>query len=124
MARNHLSFHCVGVFPTGSIIGQDCFLVASDSAAQDVSQDDRFKYIDDLEILELVLLSGILGDYDGISHVPSDLPLNHTFLPGSSTLTQQNLDKIARWTSHNKMLLNPNKSSYMVFTRSKEQFVT
>ena len=113
-----------GGFPAGSVIGQDCYLVASDSSAQDVSEDDRFKYIDDLEILELVLLSGILEDYDGVSCVPSDLPLDHKFLPGNSTLTQVNLDNIARWTSQNKMLLNPNKCSYMVFSRSKEQFVT
>ena len=83
-----------------------------------------FKYIDDLEILELVLLTGILEDYDGVSHVPSDLPLDHQFLPGSSTLTQTNLDNIAKWTFDNKMLLNPDKCSYMLFSRSKEQFIT
>lgn len=113
-----------GGFPAGSVIGQDCFLVASDSAAQDVNEEDRFKYIDDLEILELVLLSGILEDYNEIAHVPSDIPLGHKFLPGSSTNTQSNLDNIARWTTDNQMLLNPSKSSYMLFTRSKEQFVT
>ena len=113
-----------GGFSAGSVIGQDCYLVASDSSVQDVNEDDRFKYIDDLEILELVLLSGILEDYDGVSYVPSDLPLDHIFLPGTSTLTQVNLDKIARWTSDYKMLLNPNKCSYMVFSRSNEQFVT
>ena len=102
-----------GGFPAGSVIGQDCYLVASDSSAQDVSEDDRFKYIDDLEILELVLLTGILEDYDGVSYVPSDLPLDHQFLPGSSTLTQTNLDNIAKWTFDNKMLLNPDKCSYM-----------
>ena len=130
MAITQVSFHCVGYvcmyvylvsstgFPAGSVIGQDCYLVASDSSAQDVNQDDRFKCIDDLEILELVLLSGILEDYDGVSYVPSDLPLDHQFLPGSSTLTQINPDKIARWTSDNKMLLNPNKSSYMVYHSS------
>ena len=113
-----------GGFPAGSVIGQDCYLVASDSSAQDVSEDDRFKYIDDLEILELVLLTGILEDYDGVSYVPSDLPLDHQFLPGSSTLTQTNLDNIAKWTFDNKMLLNPDKCSYMLFSRSKEQFIT
>ena len=92
--------------------------MASDSSAQDVNEDDRFKYIDDLEILELVLLSGILEDNDGVSYVPSDLPLDHKFLPGTSTLTQVNLDKIARWTFDNKMLRNPNKCSYMVFSRN------
>ena len=96
-----------GGFPAGSVNGQDCYLVASDTAANDVIEDDRFKYIDDLEILELVMLSGILEDYNTQAHVPSDIPLDHKFLPGSSTTTQINLDNIARWTTNNQMLLNP-----------------
>ena len=57
-----------GGFPAGSVIGQDCYLVASNDAAQEVDIDDRFRYIDDLEILELLMLSGILQEYD-IIHV-------------------------------------------------------
>ena len=98
-----------GGFPAGSVIGQDCYLVASNSSADDVSEDDRFKYIDDLEILELVLLSGILEHFDTLASVPSYLPFDHKFLPGTLTQTQSNLDSIARWTSNNKMLLNPAK---------------
>ena len=113
-----------GGFPAGSIIGQDCFLVASNEAAEEVNTDDRFKYIDDLEILELVLLSGILQDYDVYSHVPSDIPLDHKYLPGNPTKTQSNLDSIALWTDQNQMKLNPSKCSYMVFSRMEEQFVT
>ena len=113
-----------GGFPAGSVIGQDCYLVASNDAADEVSRDDRFRYIDDLEILELVMLSGILQEYDVYSHVPSDIPLDYTFLPGSTTKTQSNLDTISRWTNSNQMKLNPQKCSYMVFSRSREQFVT
>ena len=90
-----------GGFPAGSVIGQDCFLVASNDAAQEVNIEDRFKYIDDLEILELVLLSGILQDYDVESHVPSDIPLDHKYLEASTTQTQANLNSIALWTDHN-----------------------
>ena len=88
--------------------------VASDTAAQDVSVEDRFKYIDDLEILELLMLSGILEDYNTLEHVPSDIPLDHKFLPGAATNTQSSLDNIARWTTDNQMLLNPSKCSYML----------
>ena len=35
--------------------------------------EDRFKYIDDLEIAELIGLAGILVDYDVLSQVPSDI---------------------------------------------------
>ena len=70
------------------------------------------------------MLSGILEDYNTLEHVPSDIPLDHKFLPGAATNTQSSLDNIARWTTDNQMLLNPSKCSYMLFTRSKEQFVT
>ena len=113
-----------GGFPAGSVIGQDCYLVASNNAAEEVNIEDRFCYIDDLEILELVMLSGILQEYDGHSYVPSDLPFDYKYLLGSSTVTQTNLDNISRWTTSNNMKLNPQKCSYMQFSRSKEQFVT
>jgi hypothetical protein len=113
-----------GGFPAGSVIGQDCYLVASNNAAEEVNIEDRFRYIDDLEILELVMLSGILQEYDGHSYVPSDLPFDYKYLLGSSTVTQTNLDSISRWTTSNNMKLNPQKCSYMQFSRSKEQFVT
>ena len=113
-----------GGFPAGSVIGQDCYLVASNEAAQEVDIYNRFRYIDDLEILELILLSGILQDYDVYSQVPSDIPLDYKYLPGNTTQTQSNLDNIALWTDHNQMKLNPSKSSYMLFSRSQEQFVT
>ena len=38
-----------------------------------VSADDRFKFIDDLSVLTLISLSGLLVEYDIHSHVPSDI---------------------------------------------------
>ena len=73
-----------GGFPQGSLIGQDCYLCASQDAADHICQDDRFRYIDDLEILELIILTGILIDYDVYSHVPSDVSVDHKFLPPNS----------------------------------------
>ena len=44
----------IGGFPQGSLIGQDCYLGASHNAADHVCTEDHFRYIDDLEILELI----------------------------------------------------------------------
>ena len=63
-------------------------------------------------------------EYVGHIYVPSDLPLDNKYLPESSTVTQTNLDSISRWTISNNMKLNPQKCSYMQFSRSKEEFVT
>jgi hypothetical protein len=113
-----------GGFPQGSLIGQDCYLASSHDAADHVDPDDRFRYIDDLQILEMIILSGILSDYNVHTHVPSDIPLDHRFLQGSSTRTQANLDQIAQWTDQNDMELNTAKCNYILFSRSKEDFVT
>ena len=114
----------IGGFPQGSLIGQDCYLCSSNDAADHICEDDRFRYIDDLEILELIMMTGILIDYDVISHVPSDVPVDSQFLPASSFQTQTNLDLLATWTESNKMHLNTAKCNYVIFTRSQEQFVT
>jgi hypothetical protein len=113
-----------GGFPQGSKIGQDCFLSASNDSADHVPEEDRFKYIDDLQLLELIMLTGLLKDYDTYMHIPSDVPLDHKFLQGSDTLMQSYLDQIAVWTSQNLIKLNPEKSNYLLFSRAKESFVT
>ena len=65
-----------GRFPAGSVIGQDIYFVALNDASDQVSRDDRFCCIDDLKILELFKISGILQEYYAQSHIPSDIPLN------------------------------------------------
>ena len=114
----------VGGFPQGSLIGQDAYLVASDDCADIVNQEDKYRYVDDLEILELVRLTGILIDYDTQSHVSSDIGPHQQFLPPDSFQTQSYLNSISDLTDTSLMKLNPSKSSYMVFTRSQEVFAT
>ena len=106
------------------MIGQDCYLCASQDAADHVCQNYRFRYIDDLEILELIILTGILIDYDVYSHVPSDVSVDHKFLPPNSFKIQGNLDQLAHWTNTNKMKQNPEKCNYSIFSRAQENFVT
>ena len=114
----------VGGFPQGSLIGQDAYLVTSDDCADHIQQEDKFRYIDDLEILELIHLTGILREYDIQSHVPSDIGPHQKYLPSESYKTQSNLQTISDWTTTNLMKLNPTKSSYMVFSRTQEVFAT
>ena len=114
----------IGGFPQGSLIGQDAYIVSSDDCADMVNEDDRFRYIDDLEILELISLTGILQDYDIWSHVPSDISVDQQFLSATHLNTQTNLNKIAHWTDQNIMQINSKKSNFMLFSRSKENFTT
>ena len=113
-----------GGFPQGSLIGQDAYLVTSDDCADNIEVEDKYRYIDDLEILELIRLTGILVDFDVHSNVPSDIGTHQQYLPPDTYSMQQNLDHISTWTNTNLMKLNSSKSNYMIFSRSQEEFAT
>ena len=114
----------IGGFPEGSLIGQDAYVAASNDCADSTDQDDRFRYIDDLEISYLVSLAGILYEYDVWSHVPSDIGIDQKFLHPQYTRVQGHLNFVENWTKNNLMKINSSKSNYMVFSRSKENFTT
>ena len=53
------------------------YLVQSNDSADCVSEEDRFKYIDDLTILELVALTDALIELDCHQSVPSNIATCH-----------------------------------------------
>ena len=68
-----------------------------------------YKFCDDLSILELVAIGGMLTDYDIKQHVPSDIGTDQKYLNPDLLQTQDNLNRIARWTDSNLMKLNEKK---------------
>ena len=117
-------FTLVGGGPQGSWTGQESFIVASDDNADFVNQDDQYKYCADLSIIELILLGDILTEYNFYQHVASDVGVDELFLSPQGLATQVNLDKIAKWTEENLMLLRETKTDYQVFTRVQNRFAT
>ena len=97
---------------------------ASDDAALHIEEDDRFRYIDDLQILDLIMMTGILSDYDMYMHVASDVPVDYQFLDSTHTQMQSHLDQLSVWSDTNLTKLNPAKCSYMILSRAKVDFVT
>ena len=114
----------IGGGPQGSQIGQNQYLAGSFDNADHVNEEDQFKYYDDVQILDLVLLGNLLTEYDFTQHVASDIGIGQSFLPPQKCQTQVNLNTIATWTDENLMKMNEAKSNYLVFTRSKEKFAT
>ena len=112
----------IGGSPQGTLIGQLLYIGGSDDAASEISNEDKFKYIDDLEIIELVSLAGVLTEYDFRNHVASDVGIDQKFLHPDSYKMQETLDNLSKWTENNKMQINEEKSSYMIFTRNRELF--
>ena len=83
-----------------------------------------FKFVDDLTVLELVMMGGLLTDYNFKQHVASDIGIDELYIPATSLKTQGNLNKISEWTDVNKMMINEDKSNYMVFSRSETEMAT
>ena len=117
-------FTLIGGGPQGSWTGQESYLVSSNDNADCVEQDNRFKYCDDLSVLEIVMLADILTEYNFLEHVASDVGVDQLYLPSQGLETQSNLNSIASWTEDNLMQLKESKTDYQIFTRSKTSFST
>ena len=114
----------VGGSSQGTLLGGLQYLVGSSDVASDVPNEDKYRYFDDLQILEVVMLSGLLISYDFWSHVPSDIGVDQYFLPSEHIKTAQYLHNIQSWSEDNLVKINEKKSNFMIFTRSKVDFTT
>ena len=54
----------IGCGPQGTLLGGIEYLVQSNDNSDCLDQEDRFKYVDDLSLLEVLFLTGLLVDYD------------------------------------------------------------
>ena len=97
--------------PQGSLVGLIEYFVQSNDNADSVDPDLRFKYVDDLSVLELILLTGILSEYNFKQHVASDVGIDEYYVAPENIQTQDTLDRISDWTNQNKMKLNVDKTN-------------
>ena len=102
----------IGGSPQGTLLGQLLYIGGSDNAAGEISEENKFKYIDDLEVIELVSLAGALTEYDFSQHIASDVGIQQKYLPPSTYTMQTTLDNLAQWTEENKMKINEQKYMY------------
>ena len=112
--------------PQGALWGILEYLAQSNNNTEYVNPEKKFKFIDDLSILEMInLLSIGIASYNFKMHVASDVPTNGLYIPNINTQTQDNTNKICAWTSDNKMKLNKKKSKVMCFNFTNNfQFTT
>ena len=101
--------------PQGTSIG----LIEYDSQSNDntdfLSQEDKFKFVDDLSTLEIINLIMVgLASYNFKEHVASDIGINQLFLPTKNVNSQTNMDNICDWTEQRQMQLNEKKSKVMI----------
>ena len=102
------------------------YLSQSNNNADCVSIEDRFKFIDDLSILEIINLLTIgISSINLKQHVPNDVPLHNQFIPSQNLESQKWLDEISTWTKNQKMKINEQKTKAMIFNfTDNHQFTT
>ena len=110
----------VYICPQGCLLGQLEYLSQSDDSGNFVPDEDRFKFIDDMSLLEIInLITCGLSLYNFQEHVGSDIPVDGKYLDVQNCKSQQILDSVVNWTDINKMKLNETKTKYMVFNPSR-----
>ena len=111
--------------PQGATFGIWEYLVQSNDNAECVSPEYRYKFVDDLTILEKINLLVIgLASFNCQATVPSNIPTHNQFIPPEHLKTQSYLKKIQEWTQNQKMKLNKKKTKVMIFNFSKDHKFT
>ena len=112
--------------PQGGTLGIEEYLSQSNGNTDFLEDDEKYKFIDDLSILEILnLISIALSTYNFQNHVASDIGTENKYLSPHSSKSQGYLDQIAEWTTKQEMKLNCEKTKYMIFNPSKKyQFNT
>ena len=84
--------------PQGGTLGIIEFLYQSNTNANCVKEDFRWKWVDDLTLLEIINLLNIgISSYNTKLHVPNDLDINKHFIPPSNLETNNHLKSIRNW---------------------------
>ena len=112
--------------PQGATIGLLEYLSQSNNSADCVDLVDRFKFVDDLSILEIVnLLTVGITSFNLKLSIPADIPSHNQFIPASSLKSQAWLDEIDKWTENQQMVINEKKTKTMIFNFTENyQFTT
>ena len=112
--------------PQGATIGIIEYLSQSNSSADFLNQEDRYKFVDDLTMLEIVNLLTIgISSFNTKFQVPSDISDKNQYIDKTNLQTQQYLTNINEWTKQKKMLINEEKSKFMIFNYTNDyQFST
>ena len=112
--------------PQGATIGLLEYLSQSNHSADIVSERDRFKFIDDLSVLEIVNLSTVgITSFNLKQQVPNDIPEHGQYIPPENLESQKWLNAINDWTINQKMMINEKKTKTLIFNyTNKYQFTT
>ena len=99
----------------GSSIGNMEFDSQTNNNADCVPQKNRFKFVDDLSILEIINLLNIgLASYNMKQQIPNDIPIHGQVIPSCNLRSQKYIEEINRWTQNQEMLISEKKTKSMI----------
>ena len=102
--------------PQGCHMGQLEYSSKSNDSGSCVDPQDRYKFVDDMSLLELInLITCGIASYNFRNHVASDIAIGQKFLPSKITMSQNHLDDVKQWTDDKQMRLNNEKTKVIVF---------
>ena len=111
--------------PAGATIGFLEYLSQSNDSADCVAPEDRFKFVDDLTVLEILNLLTIgMSSLNVKYSVPNDIPDHNQFISPNYLKSQEYLNTISDWTNNHKMKINQKKTKVMIFNFTKNAKIT
>ena len=110
----------------GTLIGPIEYACQSNESADCVSEDNRYKFVDDLTTLEILSLSlQMLTSHNFRQNVASDVEIENQIIQPENIQTQKTVNEINQWTKNQKMQLNAKSIKYMIINyTNKFQFNT
>ena len=115
-----------GSGPQGSTFGVLEYLSQSNDNSENVPVDDRYKFMDDLTILEFIQLIDVgLASFNLRAQVPSNIPLHNQVIRSEHLKTTKSIKETNDWTEKNLMMLNQKKTKQIMFNFNRgKQFTT
>ena len=99
----------------GSSIGNMEFDSQTNNNADCVPENNRFKFVDDLSILEIINLLNIgLASHNMKQQIPNDIPIHGQVIPSCNLRSQKYIEEINRWTLNQEMFISEKKTKSMI----------
>ena len=109
----------------GSSLGNWEFLSQANQSADCVPLQDRFKFIDDLTVLELINLINIGISSINVKHqIPNDIPTHNQYIDSKYLKTQSYLQQINKWSDNQQMCISEKKTKAMIINFSRNHQFT
>ena len=102
-------------------MGQIEYLSQSDDNVDFLSIEEKYKFIDDLSILEMLRLAMCgISSYNFKQHVAKDIEVHGQYLPAQNIQYQLCPERICQWTKDKQMELNATKTkcTVIIFTNN------